>query len=164
MILSYCFEDLESVKIFGTYLTYVLKFKINKMKTILTIILAALVGTFNAQVVIKSKTGPHGGVLNVEQGYKIEMIDPPGSVVVYLFDKNLEAVIDKDIRAEIMFVYAENAVLNKTLVACEKNGFEAGVENQYYFYSVVTFNISGKIITSKFENLFGLADKSQKIK
>jgi|GEM_PF-2405370 len=129
-----------------------------------TIILITMLSTLRGQVVIKNGTGPHGGILNVEQGYKIEMINLAGSIIVYLFDKDLGIVSNKDIRAEIMFMYGDNAALNKTLVACEKNGFITEVANQYYFYSIVTFNISGKMITSKFENQSGFAEEEKKLK
>ena len=135
------------------------------MKTIFIAILTALLSTLNGQVVIiKNKTGPHGGVVNVEKGYKIEMLDSPVSVVVYLFDTDMEVVSNKNIQAEIMFVYANNVTLNKSMLACEKNGFIVDVGSQYYLYSVVTFNISGKMISSKFENLLGLAEKDKKSK
>lgn len=134
------------------------------MKTLFTIILAALISTLSAQAIIKNGTGPHGGSLNVEQGYKIEMIHPPGSVIVYLFDKDMSPISNKDIRAEIMFLYSGNATLNKPLVVSEKNGFTTEVVNQYYFYSIVTFNIAGKIITSKFENPVGMAKKNEELK
>lgn len=134
------------------------------MRTFLALAFLGILNSFYAQVIIKNNIGPHGGILNVAKNYKIEMTNSPGSVDVYLFDTDMEVVSNKNVRAEIMFVYSSNNTINKTMIACGKNGFTTEVGNQFYFYSIVTFNISGKIVTSKFENQMGLAEDSNKLK
>ncbi len=62
------------------------------MKTSIIIAFVILSVGLSAQVIVRNGTGPHGGALNVSQGYKIELVSTYGCVITYLFDKDLTPI------------------------------------------------------------------------
>ncbi len=103
----------------------------------------------------------HGGILNTAGDYKIEVINSYRNFIVYLYDKNNKPIPNKDITGEVSFYYNHDASINLKLNAGENQSFTAEVKNANYYYCVVSFNIYGKPVSSKFFNLAEIAKKKK---
>lgn len=129
------------------------------MKSIVSFVFTFILASAIAQDTLTQISGPHGGKLNYTQGFKIEMLGSHNIVFTYLYDKNLNPISNKGITGNVMFFYLGNANLNVRLKAYESNGFAAEVPALDYYYCTVNFNIYGKYISTKFNNLSELAEK-----
>ncbi len=132
------------------------------MRTAIIIAFVILSLGLDGQVSDRGGSGPHGGLLNFTPYYKIEMTSSNGCLIAYLYDKDMTPISNKGISGEILLVYSDNASISKKLNLYEGDGLMIEEASPYYIYCVLTLNISGKMITSKFINQYGLADKQSK--
>ena len=132
------------------------------MKTKLIIAFIVLVTSAKAQDTINYITGPHGGLLKTVENYKIETINSYGCITAYLFDVGLKAIPNKFISGTIMFFYSNGASLNNYLIPTGSDSFTADVSNTDYYYYIIHFKINEKIISARFNNLSGIAEKETK--
>lgn len=132
------------------------------MKTKLIIALIVIVTSAKAQNTASFITGPHGGLLKSVENYKIETINSFGCITAYLFEGNLTVSPNKFVSGSIMFFYNNDASLNNYLIPIGTDGFTADVSNKDYYYYTIHFKVNGKLISTRFENLYGIAEKEFK--
>ena len=118
-------------------------------------------GFVRAQDTIANLNGPHGGRLKSVKNYKIEMLAAYNIVYTYLYDEKLKPISVNGITGNIMFYYACYSSINTKLKPYAVNGFFAEVSPIDYYYCVVNFNVFGNLISTRFENLSGLAKKEK---
>jgi hypothetical protein len=129
------------------------------MKSILIMALSIILLQVNAQESKVVRTGPNGGLLKTVQYYNIEMLQSISSVNVYVFDKSLNPLSNNGILAEIIFCYAHDVCLNKSLIADNRNGFFVTITNSQFDYCDIHLFIDGKEIQVKFNNSTCIAEK-----
>lgn len=105
-----------------------------------------------------SPTGPHGGTLKKSGNYFIEMKNPDKFFSVYLLDKKLNTINNKNVSGEVKFFMPDSTSFNVPLKAAVDDGFtceslpgSSGCK--------VTFVILGRSISSRFENPALLVEK-----
>ena len=128
------------------------------MKSILVMALSFVLLQAKAQENNVVRTGPNGGLLKSVQNYNIEMLQSISSVNVYVYDKSLNPLSNNGILAEIIFCYAHDVCLNKSLIANNRNGFFVTITNSQFDYCDIHLFINGKDIQVKFNNSIGLAE------
>lgn len=97
--------------------------------------------------------GPHGGRLKMVGDYKIELFGCDNYVEVYLFDRDTNAINNKDIIGSVSFYYKGDASLNSPLTRYGMDGFTARIPNNTFLYCKPSFDLNREfIITEKFEN------------
>ena len=132
------------------------------MKKIIFLLLFYVSFSFvRAQDTIANLNGPHGGRLKSVKNYKIEMLAAYNIVYTYLYDEKLKPISVNGITGNIMFYYACYSSINTKLKPYAVNGFFAEVSPIDYYYCVVNFNIFENLISTRFENLSGLAKKEK---
>jgi hypothetical protein len=129
------------------------------MKSILVMALSFVLIQAKAQENNVVRTGPNGGLLKTVQYYNIEMLQSISSVNVYVFDKSLNPLSNNGILAEIIFCYAHDVCLNKSLIADNRNGFFVTITNSQFDYCDIHLFIDGKEIQVKFNNSTCIAEK-----
>lgn len=134
------------------------------MKTKLIIAFILLVTSGKAQDTINYISGPHGGLLKTVENYKIETINSYGCITAYLFDVGLKAIPNKFISGTIMFFYSNGASLNNYLIPTGSDSFTADVSNTDYYYYIIHLKVDGKSISTRFNNLTGIAEMETKKK
>lgn len=132
------------------------------MKTKIIIAFIVLVTGAKAQDTISYVSGPHGGLLKTVENYKIETISSYGCITTYLFDGNLKAIPNKFISGTIIFFYGNDASLNNYLIPSGMDAFTADVSNTDYYYYVIHLKVAGKLISTRFDNFSGIAEKETK--
>ena len=132
------------------------------MKTKIIIAFIVLVTSAKAQDTTSYVSGPHGGLLKSVENYKIEVINTYGCITAYLFDKTLKAIPNKFISGSIMFFFNNDVSLNKYLIPNGTDGFTADVSSADYYYYTIRFEVNKKIISTRFDNLSGIAEKEIK--
>lgn len=128
------------------------------MKSILVIALSLILIQVKAQENKAVRTGPNGGLLKTVQNYNIEMLHSISTVYVYVFDNSLNPISNNGVLAEIIFCYAHDVCLNKSLIADNRNGFFVTITNSQFDYCDIHLFINGKDIQVKFNNSIGLAE------
>jgi hypothetical protein len=129
------------------------------MKSILVMALSFVLLQAKAQENNLVRTGPNGGLLKSVQNYNIEMLQSISSVNVYVYDKSLNPLSNNGILAEIIFCYAHDVCLNKSLIANNRNGFFVTITNSQFDYCDIHLFINGKEIQVKFNNSTCIAEK-----
>jgi hypothetical protein len=129
------------------------------MKSILVMALSFVLLQAKAQENNLVRTGPNGGLLKSVQNYNIEMLQSISSVNVYVYDKSLNPLSNNGILAEIIFCYAHDVCLNKSLIANNRNGFFVTITNSQFDYCDIHLFIDGKEIQVKFNNSTCIAEK-----
>jgi hypothetical protein len=129
------------------------------MKSILVMALSFVLLQAKAQENNVVRTGPNGGLLKSVQNYNIEMLQSISSVNVYVYDKSLNPLSNNGILAEIIFCYAHDVCLNKSLIADNRNGFFVTITNSQFDYCDIHLFIDGKEIQVKFNNSTCIAEK-----
>jgi hypothetical protein len=128
------------------------------MKSILVMALSIIILQAKAQESKTVRTGPNGGLLKTVQYYNIEMLHSISSVYVYVYDKSLNPISNNGVLADIVFCYAHDVCLNKSLLADTRNGFSVTITNPQFDYCDIYLFIEGKEIDVKFNNSIGLAE------
>lgn len=129
------------------------------MKTKIIIAFIVLITNVKAQGTAYYVSGPHGGLLKTVENYKIETINSYGCITAYLFEKTLTVIPNKFVSGSIMFFYENGASLNNNLIPIGTEGFTVDVSNSNYLYYTIHFKVAGKLISTRFENLSGIAEK-----
>jgi len=134
------------------------------MKTVLLLISFVFLTSLKAQDSTYSIGKTHGGVLKTVGDYKIEVLNSYKSVTVYISDKNNKKIANKGIEGMVSFYYTHDASLDKKLIPTDEDCFIAEVSNLNYYYCVVRLSIRGKVISTKFFNISGIAEKTDEPK
>lgn len=129
------------------------------MKTTLLIACIALATSVKAQDTTTAVSGPHGGLLKTVENYKIETINSYGCVTAYLFDAGLTPIPNKSVSGEALFFYNNGASLNKYLIPSGTDAFMVDVLDLNYYYYTIQFNVNEKMISTRFDNFLGIANK-----
>lgn len=132
------------------------------MKTKIIIALIVIITSAKAQDTINFASGPHGGLLKSVENYKIETINSYGCITAYLFDGSLKIIQNKFASGTIMFFYNNGASLNNYLIPSGTDSFTADVSNNDYYYYMIHFKVNGKMISTRFDNLYKIAEKEIK--
>lgn len=132
------------------------------MKTLIIMAFIVFTTSTKAQDTINNVSGPHGGLLKIVDNYKIEAINSYGCITAYVFDRNLKLISNKLISGTILFFYGDGASLNNYLVPSGIDGFTVDISNVNYHYYTIQFKVGGKLISARFNNFSGIAEKESK--
>jgi|ERR1035437_6922964 len=96
--------------------------------------------------------GPHGGKVKKTENFNIEKIQSHENLYVFLLDNNFKPMSNKGITGEIRFYFLDKTTSDIPLKPFEADGFVVGINDTGYHSCRITFLISGKSISAKFDN------------
>lgn len=131
------------------------------MKTKLLLSVLILTGiilaySFNTK---QGTTGPHGGRLRQAEKYNIEMKVVHPNLYIYLLDQKLQPISNKGVSCEAKLFFYDNTSVDVPLKPFGEDGFimESGITD---FHSCrITYNLYGKILSTRFENENAIVQK-----
>ncbi len=103
--------------------------------------------------------GPHGGIVKKADNYFIEITNPDKFFFVYLLDKNSKTISNKGISADVKFFLPDSSIFNVQLKPSADDAFTGSGVPEFYACRV-TFNVFGKSVSAKFENMASVAKKN----
>jgi hypothetical protein len=95
-------------------------------------------------------TGPHGGELKPAENFNIELKEAFPNLHCYLLDQKLEPVSNLGVLCEIRFFMPDETTVDLNLKPFLNDGFILESNTIVYNSCRVTFNISGKSVSAKF--------------
>lgn len=126
--------------------------KVLKIGFILSIVLIAillnLVWANKNQILI----GPHGGKVKKAENFNIEKIQSHENLYAFLLDNNYKPISNKGVIGEIRFYFLDETTSDIPLIPFETEGFVVKMQDNSYHACRITFTISGKSISAKFDN------------
>lgn len=96
-------------------------------------------------------SGPHGGELKSAENFHIELKEAFPNLHCYLLDQKLGPVSNVGVLCEIRFFMPDETSVDLNLKPFLDNGFILESNTIVYNSCRVTFNISGKSISAKFD-------------
>lgn len=96
--------------------------------------------------------GPHGGKIKKAENFNIEKIQSPEYLYVFLLDNNYKPISNKGVIGEVRFYYLDETTSDIPLLPFETEGFVVKMQENQYHSCRITFIISGKFISAKFDN------------
>lgn len=96
-------------------------------------------------------TGPHGGELKSAENFLIELKEAFPDLHCYLLDQKLLPVSNKGVLCEIRFFMPDETTVDINLKPFLNDGFILESNTIVYTSCRVTFNISGKSVSAKFD-------------
>jgi len=96
--------------------------------------------------------GPHGGKVKKAENFNIEKIQSPENLYAFLLDTNYKPISNKGVIGEVRFYYLDETTSDIPLLPFETEGFVVKMQENQYHSCRITFIISGKSISAKFEN------------
>lgn len=123
-----------------------------KTKITLSVILLLGVMVFISMGKTQIITGPHGGNVKPVENFNIETkVGYPG-LYVYLLNKNCDPINNNGISCEVRFFFPDSSTIDTPLMPYEKDGFKIeSILSGYHSYRV-SFHVSGKIISARFDS------------
>lgn len=100
----------------------------------------------------QSSDGPHDGKVKKANEYYIEMKNPDSNLYAFLLDKNLKPLSNKEITCKATLFYPDNTSSEAEMTRFGADGFFTESIVRYYFSCTITFNISGKTVSARFDN------------
>lgn len=96
--------------------------------------------------------GPHGGKVKKAENFNIEKIQSPENLYTFLLDNNYKPISNKGVVGEVRFYYIDETTSDIPLIPFETEGFVVKMQENQYHSCRITFIISGKSISAKFDN------------
>lgn len=96
-------------------------------------------------------TGPHGGELKAAENFHIELKEAFPNLHCYLLDQKLLPVSNVGVLCEVRFFMPDETSVDLTLKPFLNDGFILESNSIVYNSCKVTFNISGKSVSAKFD-------------
>lgn len=96
--------------------------------------------------------GPHGGKVKKAENFNIEKIQSPENLYVFLLDSNSKPMANTGITGEVRFYFLDETTSDIPLIPFEKDGFVVKMNEDHYHACRISFIISGKSISAKFDN------------
>lgn len=142
-------------------------FKQNEMKILKTgSVLSILIIVILLNLVWANKyqgpTGPHGGKIKKVENFNIEKIQSHENLYTFLLDANYKPISNKGVTGEIRFYYLDETTSDIPLLPYETEGFTVKMPDNSYYSCRITFTISGKSISAKFDNESLIVSKQNK--
>ena len=111
---------------------------------ILLIVLSLLFMTIQGKSQEKL-TGPHGGRIKIDQGYKIETLGCENYLEIYLFNEVTEPIFNNGITGKVKFFYEGAKTTSEPIVKYGIDGFISPIKSADFFHYEVTLNILERI-------------------
>src|SRR4051812_37856045 len=102
--------------------------------------------------------GPHGGIVKKADNYFIEMINPEKFLSAYLLDKSMKTISNKGISGDVKFFLPDSSIFDVQLKPSSDDAF-TGEGIPGFYTCKVTFNIFGRSVSAKFDNVTLIAFK-----
>ena len=96
--------------------------------------------------------GPHGGKVKQAENFNIEKIQSHENLYIFLLDHNYKPISNKGIVGEARFYFSDETTSDIPLKPFEADGFTVSMLDNNYHTCRITFTISGKSISTKFDN------------
>lgn len=123
-----------------------------KIKLILPALFLLMTICFYAWKPFQTIQGPHGGSLQKIENYHIEMKTLNSNVYTYLLDEKLKAITNKQMSCTIQFFFNDNVNTIATMKPAGEDGFILESNTIAYQSCKVSFKMSGKSMSARFEN------------
>lgn len=114
------------------------------------ILLFCFTAALVAHVVTRNQ-GPHNGIVKRVDNYCIEMKSVDRKLFVYLLDKKLHTLSNRDMTAEAVFIFPDNTSMSITLKPDVDDAFTCEAPSDYNSCKI-NFNRQGKTISAGFSN------------
>ena len=131
-----------------------------KTKNFITSIIVMLTLSLHAQNIVAPAAGPHGGTVKNAGGYNIEMHYSYPDIFAYLLTKDLKSISNKGILCNVKFILPDNTSVETDLKPFGDDGFTTNSCPLLFNATKINFNLSGKYISTKFENDNPIVEKA----
>ena len=124
-----------------------------KTKICITIFLFTALGMLRAQDSLKTYIGPHGGTVKKANNYfSIEILTSAEKMHTYLLNKKRKTIPNKELKCAAKLFFYDNTSTDVSLKPLGDEGFSIELSALKFSSCRITFTISGKDITAKFQN------------